>query len=953
MKKALRILHLEDEPDYSDLVRSMLEAEGIQTEVVLATDRADFEAALALEPFDVILADYKLPAYDGLQALRCAREKSPETPFLLISGTIGEQAAIESLKNGATDYVLKHWPERLIPAIRRAVQEADERKQRLRAEVKLVRHEKYFRALTQNSLDILTILSREGVFLYNTPSIKRLLGYDPSSLVGQSAFALVHPEDLPRVLEVFRAGLDHPEQSVTLDLRFRHRDGSWRCVEAVGQSRLSDTDIAGVVVNVRDVTDRKQAEQDLVESEKQYRLIFDGNPIPMWVFDQETLAFLEVNDAALQHYCYSRDEFLAMKLPDIRPPEDAPALMDYLHKLIPAGTPMKLGMAGVWRHCRKDGSQMDVEIKWSPICFQGRSALLVMADDITERKRIEHRDGAFAKLGQNLSSATSPSEAARIIRDVADDLFPWNAFTLDLYCAERDLVDPILNVDTDREGRRFEDSMTTQFREPDGLLRRVIQNGAELILRDEPVASPEESMMPGSTAQAAASLMLAPIRNRTKVIGVLSVRSYTLKAYNQQDLTTLQTLADHCGGALERIRAEQALHESEKAQKRLEHQLRQSQKMEAIGQLAGGVAHDFNNILTVIHGHASLMLAGGSLEGASARSAQQIAQSAERAAGLTRQLLTFSRRQVMQPRPLDMNEAVSNMTKMLSRILGEDIALQLNYYPQPALVLADASMMEQVLLNLAVNSRDAMTRGGQLAIRISVQKVDERYVAAHSEATASQFVRLSFTDTGCGIAPEDLPHIFEPFFTTKEVGKGTGLGLATVYGIVKQHHGWIEVDSAPGKGTTVNVFLPCTVAAVQPAKEARPEPSIRGGTETILVVEDETPVRELVCNLLAAHGYKVLQAESGVRAMEVWKASKDRVDLLLTDLVMPDRMNGRELAEKIWAERPNLKVIFTSGYSADVVGADFVLQRGLNYLQKPYHPQKLALSVRDCLDAVN
>jgi two-component system cell cycle sensor histidine kinase/response regulator CckA len=389
------------------------------------------------------------------------------------------------------------------------------------------------------------------------------------------------------------------------------------------------------------------------------------------------------------------------------------------------------------------------------------------------------------------------------------------------------------------------------------------------------------------------------------------------------------------------------------AQKRLEEQLRQSQKMEAIGQLAGGVAHDFNNLLTVIHGHASLLLAGGSLTGVSARSAQQIGQAADRAASLTRQLLAFSRRQVMQPRQLDMNEVVANMTKMLGRILGEDIALQLNYSPQPARVQADAGMMEQVLLNLAVNSRDAMPKGGLLAIKISTLEVDARRLAEHSERHTGRFVCLSVIDTGCGIPLENLRRIFEPFFTTKEVGKGTGLGLATVYGIVKQHQGWIEVESEPGKGTVFKVFLPHSVEAAEPADEPPAEKAARGGTETILVVEDEVAVRELVCILLAGHGYQILQAESGTKALQVWRDSKDRIDLLLTDLVMPDQMNGRELVEKLWAERPRLKVIFTSGYSADVVGKDFVLHRGLNYLQKPYHPHKLALAVRDCLDAVN
>src|SRR6266436_5405388 len=350
MNKPLRILHLEDDPDYSDLVRSMLQAEGIQAEVFLVTNRAEFEAALALENFDLILADYSLPSYDGLQALQCSRERSPETPFLLISGTIGEQAATESLKIGATDYILKHWPERLVPSIRRAVQEAHERKQRRQAETELIRREKYFRALTENSLDILTILNAEGLFVYNSPSIKRVLGYEPHTLTGQSAFTLVHPDDLTRVLAAFQTGLTNSQQPVALDFRFRHRDGSWKYLEAIGQSRAENPDIAAMVINVRDVTDRKRAEEGLRESEKQYRLIFDGNPTPMWVSDQETLEFLEVNDAAVQHYGYSREEFLRMTLKDIGSSEDGPAMVEYAHTLLNTQVTAKMGLAGVWRH---------------------------------------------------------------------------------------------------------------------------------------------------------------------------------------------------------------------------------------------------------------------------------------------------------------------------------------------------------------------------------------------------------------------------------------------------------------------------------------------------------------------------------------------------------------------------------------------------------------------------
>jgi CheY-like chemotaxis protein len=385
----------------------------------------------------------------------------------------------------------------------------------------------------------------------------------------------------------------------------------------------------------------------------------------------------------------------------------------------------------------------------------------------------------------------------------------------------------------------------------------------------------------------------------------------------------------------------------------LEEQLRQSQKMDALGQLAGGVAHDFNNILTVIHGHASLLVANGNLAGAAARSAEQIVQAAERASALTRQLVAFSRRQVMQPRRLDMNHVVNNMTKMLTRLVGENIALQVNYFPRPALVEADASMIDQVLLNLAVNSRDAMPKGGTLVIKISVREGRAGRPLELAEGRDGRFVCLTWSDDGCGIPPEHLSHVFEPFFTTKELGKGTGLGLATVHSIVKQHQGWIELESQVDKGTTFNVFLPCTSRMPEPVTQSTsPDTAVRGGTETILVVEDDAPVRNLTCHLLASHGYNVVQAQCGPEALEVWEQCRGQIDLLLTDLVMPYRLNGRELAEKLWAQRPGLKVLFTSGYSADVVGKDFVLRPGVNFLEKPYHPHKLAAAVRECLDLV-
>ena len=371
--------------------------------------------------------------------------------------------------------------------------------------------------------------------------------------------------------------------------------------------------------------------------------------------------------------------------------------------------------------------------------------------------------------------------------------------------------------------------------------------------------------------------------------------------------------------------------------------------MDSIGQLAGGIAHDFNNLLTVIQGHASLLLSTLKKNDESSESLQEISVAAERSSNLTRQLLTFSRRQVIQRQMLDLKEVVDEIAKMLRRILGEDIVLTVETCAESRPINADRGMMEQILLNLAINSRDAMPRGGELVISTKIVQINEAYARQNSDAYLGEFVCLDVSDTGSGIPPENLVHIFEPFFTTKEIGKGTGLGLATVYGIVKQHEGWIEVSSELDKGTRFKIFFPGSTEVSQLPGKSSEEKAPRGD-ETILLVEDEGPLRQLVQFLLERQGYHVLEADSGVSALKVWEKNKDTIKLLLTDLVMPLGMTGHELSFRLLAENPDLKVIYTSGYSADTVGKDFVLRDGLNFLQKPYHPDKLARTVRDCLD---
>ena len=383
----------------------------------------------------------------------------------------------------------------------------------------------------------------------------------------------------------------------------------------------------------------------------------------------------------------------------------------------------------------------------------------------------------------------------------------------------------------------------------------------------------------------------------------------------------------------------------------LEEQFRQAQKMESIGQLAAGVAHDFNNMLTIIQGHTSAMLSKPDLSPKSFESLQAVFFAAERAAALTGQLLMFSRRNVMQPRAVDVREVVGRMTTMLQRLLGETITLEFD--PPPALppVRGDSGMIEQIIMNLSVNARDAMSRGGRLTISLSLVKIDETYVLTRPDAHAGEFIRLEVTDTGTGMDGATLSRIFEPFFTTKELGKGTGLGLATVYGIVKQHEGWIEVISEIGKGTTFTVYLPATGEPVtKPKEDTDLAAFIRGGSETILVVEDEMVLRNMAQVILEECGYRILEAATGKEALDIWNKHNGEINLLLTDMVMPEGMSGTELAEQLLVRKPNLKVIFTSGYTMDEVNPEFLSKNNARFLQKPYTRNSLARMVRTVLD---
>jgi signal transduction histidine kinase/CheY-like chemotaxis protein len=392
-----------------------------------------------------------------------------------------------------------------------------------------------------------------------------------------------------------------------------------------------------------------------------------------------------------------------------------------------------------------------------------------------------------------------------------------------------------------------------------------------------------------------------------------------------------------------------AILEDTSERKRLEAQLRQAQKMEAVGRLAGGIAHDFNNLLAVIMGHSDLIRSVLKKGDSLAHDVEQIRRASERAATLTRQLLAFSRRQFLQPQVIDVNTLVGNLATMLRRLIGEHIQLELRLDPGAGRVSADPGQLEQVVMNLTVNARDAMPQGGRVILETAPVVLDQAFVGTHPGSTAGAHVRLSIHDTGCGMGPDVLSHLFEPFFTTKEPGRGTGLGLSTVYGIVKQHRGYIDVTSEPGRGSTFAVYLPRVDAKAAPELAAPRERVRPGSRETVLFVEDEVALRDLMQRVLTKGGYTVLAASDGPDALALAEVHPGRIDLIVTDIVMP-RMSGPELATRLRARDPQVRLLYVSGYTADQLRSQADLGEDATLLPKPFTSDGLLRKVREVLD---
>jgi PAS domain S-box-containing protein len=643
--------------------------------------------------------------------------------------------------------------------------------------------------------------------------------------------------------------------------------------------------------------EKQQAEAALLESAEQYRLLFDSNPHPMWVFDQETLAFLAVNAAAVRQYGYSRKEFLAMTIKDIRPPEDVPILLDYRAKRVNQPTPSEssLTMPGLWRHRKKDGTLIDVEITHSPISLKRRDAQLVLANDITERKRAEGKlresEARFRQMAESIQEVFWMTDLDKNQMIYVSPSYEkiWDRTCESLYQQPQSFLDAIHLDDREHVISSLGKQRQGDF---DEVYRIVRPDGSARWIRDRAF----------------------PIRDESGHV------------YRMAGIAEVIT-----------------------ERKQLEVQFLQSQKMDAIGRLAGGVAHDFNNLLTAIIGYSQLLLDSLSPSDPRRSDAEQIKGAGERAATLTRQLLAFSRKQVLQQKVLNLNEVIADMEKLRQRMIGEDIDLTILHGPTLGYVKADPGQIEQVLMNLAINARDAMPQGGRLIIETANVDLDDAYAHEHASVSPGGYVRLTVSDNGCGMDAEVRAHLFEPFFTTKAPGEGTGLGLATVYGIVKQTGGHIYVYSEPGHGTTFKIYLPRAEESAELFDPTVPIEAPARGSETVLLVEDDDAVRTLARDVLKRNGYRVLEARQGAEALRICQQRAGAIHLMVTDMIMKG-MNGYELAKRVTSRYPEIKVLYISGYTSNVMVHQGVLEPGVTLLQKPFTPDALARKVRELLD---
>ena len=744
-------------------------------------------------------------------------------------------------------------------------------------------------------------LGGKGVILEANLTAASLLGVDRSALTQQPLVRFILAADQEAYFQ-YRQQLLGTSLPQVCELRMVRAKAApfWARLEATMAAGEDGASICRVVLS--DITAQKQVEQTLQESEARFRNLLQGVEsvaVQGYATDGTTQYW---NQASEQLYGYSAQEAIGRNLLDlVVPPEMRDDVRQAMRQMAETGKPIP---AAELELMRKDGSRVAVFSSHTIVQVHGRAQELFCIDiDLTERKQ----------AGEDLA------RERQLLRTLVDNL-PDAVYTKDAEgrktLANRvDVSNLGAASEADVLGKTDADLLAPEVAE------RLLADDLTVIRTGAPLLNVEELLVDAHGTRRWLLTSKIPLKDAGgKVVSLVGIG---------HDITDLKR--------------------AEAEREKLEEQLRQAQKLEAVGRLAGGVAHDFNNMLQTILGTTELLLTDAEPEDPRTADLHEIMAAARRSADLTRQLLAFARKQTIVPRVLNLNDMVANMSKMLARLIGEDVRLV--WRPGAGLgpVKVDPSQLDQILANLAVNARDAIGGVGTLTIETANAELDATYCQAHPDVVPGAYVMLLVADTGCGMSQETLAHMFEPFFTTKQQGKGTGLGLATVYGIVRQNNGVIDLVSEPGKGTTFRIYLPRHAATARETAEALNLTADPTGSETVLVVEDEVSLLRLARRLLESLGYTVLVADSPGQAIRVATEYAGNIDLLLTDVVMPES-SGRDLRERLGPTRPEMKCLFMSGYTADAIAHRGVLDEGLHFIQKPFAKAALAVKVRDVLD---
>ena len=884
--KPLQVLLVKDSAEESDLLLRALGRGGVDPVCKRVETAESLRAALAAGPWDCVISDYTLPGFGASAALAIVRGADPDVPFIVISGAVGENAAVELMRLSASDYILKHDLTRLAPTVEREVREAGNRRARRTAD----RAAAFLAAVIESSDDAIVTKTLDGIIKTWNPAAEQLYGWTAGEAIGRDVSFLIPPEKLEEWF-AYMHKLRAASRVGYFETVRLHRDGQ-RIDVALTMSCVRDSEgrVVGVSKTSRDIRDRKRAQEALQAIAERYQTLVAATAAIVWdtppsgEFDTDQMGWTTFTGQTLQQH--RGLGWLDAVHPDDREKTD---------RAWAAAMKERTVYQVEHRLRRADGVYRDMAVRAVPIFNRDRKIRewVGVHTDVTEQKKAESdlrmRDRAIQAATQGLM-ITDPNQPDCPI----------------IYAS------PACTVLTG-------------------------YNSQEVLGRNCRFLQGKD------TDPAAVAQLREAIRaGKPCTVELLNYRKDGTPFWNELSIAPVR---DEAGRLMHFIGVQADV----TARRHLQSQFHQAQKMEAFGQLAGGISHDFNNLLCIINGYSEILLSTA-LDNSAQEMVAEILKAGQRSASLTRQLLVFSRKQVLLPRVFDLNETVRESEKLFRRLIGEDIELHTVSHARLDLINADPGQIEQVLMNLVVNARDAMPQGGKLTIETRNIELTEDYTREHPEVKPGNYVMLSVSDMGTGMTEETRRRLFEPFFTTKEIGKGTGLGLAVVQSIVKQSDGHIEVYSEPGLGTSFKIYLPRALKSQVATKSKLLHRTSPRGTETILLVEDEEAMRVLTMRTLRLCGYVVFDAANGNEALRFAGKSAEPIHLLVTDVVMPG-MGGRKLADQLAPLHANMKVLYISGYTDDAVIRHGILHDDVNFLQKPFSAIALAVKVREVLDA--